>query len=526
MPLFQTEERRAIESLARLADCNPFSPAFVEGERAILGPDHAPAGAVWSLRAEAGTESSGLERVGVVAERAARDARERLLRRPSATADELRLYASLVIFTLYQRYAQPLHEIHQDPERARRRVACYRSFRRDLDHYLLADRLPLPQRVDPAHLFACFYQVRRAFHLIHRYIVGASGPAARLRAAVWQSIFTHDMRRYWRSVYDRMHDVTTLITGPSGTGKELVARAIGLSRYIPFDAERETFTATLDGAFHALNVSALSPTIIESELFGHRKGAFTGAVQDRVGWLEACPRFGAVLLDEVGEIDAAIQVKLLRVLQTREFSRIGETAPRAFEGKLIAATNRDLAAEMQAGRFREDLYYRLCADLIVTPSLREQLRDAPGELRNLVVFVSERVVGPDSAGELADEVLACVERDLGADYPWTGNVRELEQCVRNVLVRKEYRPPAAPARGPADDLAAELGEGSLTADELLGRYCTIVYARTGSYQETARRLQLDRRTVKRHVDPELLARLADPAERRPDRRAGPPEASS
>ncbi|MYN66186.1 MAG: sigma-54-dependent Fis family transcriptional regulator [Acidobacteria bacterium] len=511
MPLFRTEERRAIESLARLADCNPFSPAFVEGEREILGPDHAPAGAVWSLRTEPGTVSSGLESVGVVAERAARDARERLLRRPSATTDELRLYASLVIFTLYQRYAEPLHELHLDPERAKRRVACYRAFRRDLDHFLLADRLSLPQRVDPAHLFACFYQVRRAFHLIHRHIVGASAPAARLRAAVWQSIFTHDMRRYWRWLYDRMHDVTTLITGPSGTGKELVARAIGLSRYIPFDPERETFTATLDGAFHALNVSALSPTIIESELFGHRRGAFTGAVQDRVGWLEACPPFGAVLLDEVGEIDAAIQVKLLRVLQTREFARIGETAPRAFQGRLIAATNRDLAAEMQAGRFREDLYYRLCADLIVTPSLREQLHDAPDELRNLVVFVSERVVGPDGAAELADEVLVCVARDLGPDYAWPGNVRELEQCVRNVLVRKEYRPPAAPSRGPADDLAAQLGDGRLTAEEVLRRYCTIVYARTGSYQETARRLELDRRTIKRHIDPELLARLTDPS---------------
>ena len=222
-----------------------------------------------------------------------------------------------------------------------------------------------------------------------------------------------------------------------------------------------------------------------------------------------------MLLDEVGEIDASIQVKLLRVLQTREFSRIGETAPRAFEGKLIAATNRDLAAEMRAGRFREDLYYRLCADLVVTPALREQLRDAPDELRNLVLFVSERVVGPDGAADLADEVLACVERDLGSDYPWPGNVRELEQCVRNVLVRKEYRPPVAPDRGPPGDLAAELGEGSLTAEEVLRRYCTIVYAHTGSYQETARRLQLDRRTVKRRVDPELLAELTDPGEASP-----------
>ena len=508
MPLFRPEERHVIESLARLADCNPFVPEFVEWERSILGPDHAPDDAVWNLRAELAGENPALAKVGVIAERVARDARERVARRPAATVDELMLYASVVIYTLYQRYADALHETHLDPARGRRRVPFYRSFRHDLDHFL-PDRLPLPRRIDPAHLFACFYQVRRAFHLIYRHIIGASAPAAHLRAAVWQSIFTHDMRRYWRSLYDRMHDVTTLISGPSGTGKELVARAIGLSRYIPFDAKREMFAASLDGAFRALNVSALSPTLIESELFGHRKGSFTGAVQDRVGWLEACPAFGAVLLDEVGEIDASIQVKLLRVLQTREFSRIGETTPREFKGKLIAATNRDLAAEMRAGRFRADLYYRLCSDLIVTPSLRDQLRDSPGELRNLVLFVSERVVGRAGAPELAGEVLECVTRDLGPDYPWPGNVRELEQCVRNVLVRQSYRPPAGPPRPPADDLAEAMREGSLTAKELLRRYCTTVYARTGSYQETARRLELDRRTVKRHIDPELLQRLQD-----------------
>ena len=161
---------------------------------------------------------------------------------------------------------------------------------------------------------------------------------------------------------------------------------------------------------------------------------------------------------------------------------------------------------MRAGRFREDLYYRLCSDLGETPSLRDQLRDAPDELRNLVLFVSERVVGEADAPELAGEAMACIDRDLGPDYPWPGNVRELEQCVRNVLVRKRYRPPAVPAQQ-TDGLAAALQDGGLTARELLARYCTTVYARTGSYQETARRLALDRRTVKQHVDLELLERL-------------------
>ena len=509
MSIFQPEERQLLESLGRLADCNPFVPEFIDWERSVLGAGHEPDGAVWSLRAAGVGESPAFARLGAAAEQVARRAREQLLQSRAATLEERASYARVAVFVLYQRHADLLHDLHQDPARGLRRVAGFRPFRRDLDHFLDAGRFRLTQPVDPAHLFACFYQVRRAFHLIYRHIVGASRPAARLRAAVWESIFTHDVQRYWRLLYDRMHDVTTLITGPSGTGKELVARAIGLSRYIPFDADREMFVGTLDGAFHAVNLAAMSPTLIESELFGHRKGAFTGAVQDRVGWLESCPALGTVLLDEVGEIDASIQIKLLRVLQTREFQRVGETTTREFKGKLIAATNRDLEAEMRAGRFREDLYYRLCSDLIVTPSLRDQLRDAPEELRNLVRFVCERVIGADGAPQLAGEVLECVARDLGPDYPWPGNVRELEQCVRNVLVRKQYRPPAArrePGSG-ADDVAAALAEGRVTARELLRRYCTTVYAGTRSYQETARRLELDRRTVKQHIDPELLARL-------------------
>ena len=145
----------------------------------------------------------------------------------------------------------------------------------------------------------------------------------------------------------------------------------------------------------------------------------------------------------------------------------------------------------------------LCSDLIVTPPLRDQLRDSPGELRNLALFVSERVVGADEAGALADEVLDCVKRDLGADYEWPGNVRELEQCVRNVLVRKRYRPPAVQGRSPSVDLSQAMQDGGVTAKELMRRYCTLVYAKTGSYQETARRLDLDRRTVKRAIDPDL-----------------------
>jgi transcriptional regulator with PAS, ATPase and Fis domain len=358
-------------------------------------------------------------------------------------------------------------------------------------------------------MFACFFQLRRAWHNIYDNIIGGSMASARLRAAVWQSIFTCDMRRYRRALYGRMGDITTLITGPSGTGKELVARAIGLSRYIPFDPKTKRFATEVAQCFYPINLSALSPTLIESEMFGHKKGAFTGATADRAGFFELCPADGAVFLDEIGDLDPAIQVKLLRVLQTRVFQRIGDPTGRRFDGKVIAATNRDPAREMQEKRFRQDLYYRLCSDLIVTPSLREQIEDSPEQLYNLLLFITRRVAGPEEAESLAEQVADWIPKNLDPGYTWPGNVRELEQCVRNIMIHKTYQPSKAHASKPREVFLDAVRAGSLTADELVRRYCTLVYAETGSYQETSRRLGIDRRTVKDRVDPAFLRSLRE-----------------
>jgi hypothetical protein len=503
-------ERPVVRALAELATGNPFLPERVEHERVALGDAFTPVSRVWHEGTDIEGANPNVERLGVLAEHLAPQLRRRLASGARASADDLRTYRGLIFYLLYYRCLgvfDPLIASDARGESATGRVSGYARFRDDFKHFLHIPDVHLPALVEPAHLFAWGYQIRRAFEGTFRGIQGGSLPAAQLRAGVWQSIFTHDSERYARALYTRMGDVTTLILGESGTGKELVARAVGLARYIPFREKSASFEASPSESFHAVNVSALSATLIESELFGHRRGSFTGALQDREGWLESCTPPGSVFLDEIGELEAPIQVKLLRVLQARCFQRVGETQDRTFAGKLIAATNRDLPGEIADGRFREDLYYRLCADVIRTPTLREQIADSPEQLPGLISLLARRIVGEEDGPALTREVVRFVEKSLGPGYAWPGNVRELEQCVRNVLIRGEYTPPGLRARGGDDALAAALREGALSADDLLRQYCTHVYALTGSYEEAARRLGLDWRTVKAKIDAELLAGL-------------------
>jgi DNA-binding NtrC family response regulator len=509
MSFLSAPERAFLHAVSQLAYCNPFLPERIGFERAALGGEFVEGEAVWSLAVdEPDRPRANVWRIAARMEALCETLRAKLAAGARVSSGELEWYEDAILHLLYNRYYPQFFAAGFGDASAdgAARWRFYREFRSDWRRFLEIDGVEFPTRHDAAHTFACFRQIQRAFEQVFRDIIGGSMAAARLRASVWQSIFTHDMRRYWRTLYRRMSDFATLITGPSGTGKELVARAIAQSRYVPFEESRLAFSDDGAADFFPINIAALSPALVESELFGHRRGAFTGAVGDRKGYLETCPELGSVFLDELGDLDPAIQVKLLRVIETRTFHPVGATAGKQFRGKLIAATNRDLEAEIRGGRFREDLYYRLCSDQIVTPSLREQVVESPQVLRDLVVYMARRVAGAE-ADSLAAEVSGWIADNLERHYPWPGNYRELEQCVKNVLIRKNYRPSRPAAAGAIDELAREFRNGSLTAGQLLARYCTMVYKQCGSYEETARRLGIDRRTVKGKVDFDLLARL-------------------
>ena len=209
-------------------------------------------------------------------------------------------------------------------------------------------------------------------------------------------------------------DSTVLIEGESGTGKELAARA--LHRNSPRAGK----------PFVAINCSAIPETLLESDLFGHERGAFTGAASLKRGRLEVADG-GVVFLDEIGELALSLQVKLLRVLQEREFERVGGTHPIKVDIRLIAATNSNLEQAMREGRFRQDLYYRLAVLTITMPTLRDRKDDIPMLVRHFVQKYAKRC--KVKARPVSREALACL-----ANYDWPGNVRELENAIERALV--------------------------------------------------------------------------------------------
>ncbi len=209
-------------------------------------------------------------------------------------------------------------------------------------------------------------------------------------------------------------DATVLIQGESGTGKELVARAI----HHQSDRRHNSFVV--------INCSAYPDTLLESELFGHEKGAFTGAIRQRAGRFEQADG-GTVFLDEIGEIPPSSQVKLLRVLQTQSFERIGGERTLKVNVRVIAATNKDLIREVQKGSFREDLYYRLNVIPILLPPLRQRLNDIPLLARSFLTRFS--VEQKKNIEDFSPESMRLI-----LDYGWPGNVRELENTVEHAVV--------------------------------------------------------------------------------------------
>ena len=291
-------------------------------------------------------------------------------------------------------------------------------------------------------------------------------------------------------------DSTVLITGESGTGKELIARAIY------FGSRRA------DGPWVSFNCAAVPDNLIESELFGHEKGAFTGAVKTTRGRFEAADR-GTLLLDEIGEMPLPLQAKLLRVLQSREFERVGSTDPIQVDVRIIATTNRSLEEEVARGTFRPDLFYRLNVISLRVPPLRERRADVPMLLQHFIQLFAERT------GKAVTGIENSAVQMLQG-YTWDGNVRELSNAIERAVVLTENK------RLTRDDFEMRFQLGGAQSEsfesndsfklkEMEKRYIIRALERTGGNRsKAAEMLGIAPRTLRNKInDYQLRSRVPD-----------------
>ena len=338
-----------------------------------------------------------------------------------------------------------------------------------------------------AHVIDRAVQHRYLCEEVKRLTSGSSKPGGGVGALAGES-------RAMREVYDLIRrvadtDTTVLLSGESGTGKELVARAL------------HTESARASMPFVAINCAAVPASLLESELFGHMKGAFTDAKDNRRGLFEQASG-GTLLLDEIGEMPLEMQPKLLRVLQERQVRPVGGNTVLPVNCRIIAATNRDLESEVEAQRFREDLYYRLNVVQIHIPPLRARGNDVLVLAQHFVLKFAERmgkaVTGLSS--EAAKKLL---------DYDWPGNVRELENSIERAvtltafdhLTVEDLPERISRYEGSRSSLGEVESEHMLTLDELEKRYVDrVLKAAKGNKTQAAKLLGVDRRTLYRKLE--------------------------
>lgn len=345
-------------------------------------------------------------------------------------------------------------------------------------------------RDDRRRIFA-FYD-RTEVHALRRRL----GEEARFHDLIGQSEPMQEVFRHIRQAAGVRS--TALVAGETGTGKELVARAL------------HDHGPRSEGPFVVVNCAALNEELAASRLFGHAKGAFTGAAEDREGYFEAADG-GTIFLDEIGDVPLAVQVNLLRVLEERTVTRVGETEPRDVNVRVVAATRRDLSAEVEAGRFRRDLLYRLRVARVSLPPLRERRTDLP-LLVPALLKEARAATGKDTPQEVSH---AAMRRLL--DYDWPGNVRELKNALEFAVIRAEG-PAVAPGdlppeireaggrdeHGPARNASLPTdGENppeSAQAESEEDRVRAALKAAGGNRTEAAKLLDVSRATLYRRLD--------------------------
>ena len=482
------EDWNFFESVASAAFANPFGETRDSLDRNIGG---------------AGSASTGTQIIQAAVDRVAGRIEE-MKKKGKADLGQYKggqreLIRRVFLFQVFHRYTENLDALIQAQVK-NGDVPCCVDFSEKVLKELRAFGF---SEAECVRYFAVFYQLRRAYYFIRHGLIGNSPSMKALRSHLWGCVFTHDMSWFEARLWNRMEDFSIVLLGETGAGKGSAAAAIGRSGFIPFDPIKKCFTESFTRNFVAINLSQYSEGVLESELFGHRKGAFTGAVDNHQGLFSRCAPHGVIFLDEIGDASIQVQIKLLQVLQERVFFPVGSHEAARFNGRIIAATNRQMDDLRNSGKFRDDLYFRLCSDEIVLPTLRQRLQEDPRELDLLLESILAQFYEEASSTRI-ESLRHILLRDVGSDYPWPGNVRELQQAVKRIILTGKYQGETGQGLKKSEDaevtsLSAGIMNSSFDAETLLAEYCGSIYEKYGTYEEVARITKLDRRTAKKYV---------------------------
>lgn len=405
------------------------------------------------------------------------------------SSDDGRLILQGVLFWALHRWWHDFEDLLQRQKKATAPVNA--AFGQEIIDHLCLWGL---ERAAAIRFVGIFHQIHRAYTLIGNNLPGQSPSIYALRERLWVNVFSHDLALYVDVLWDRLDEFSTFLVGASGTGKGSAANALGQSGWIPYDAVRGRFEASFTELLVPINLSQFPDTLIESELFGHAKGAFTGAIKAYDGVLSQCQKHSTLFLDEIGEVAEHIQVKLLNVLQERVYSPVGTHQQEPFLGRIVAATNVPFETLREEGRLRDDFYYRLCSDVITVPTLRQRLDEQPDELLMLVRALLSSLLGDVSRYE--DLVMSTLNTHIPDRYMWPGNVRELAQRVRQIVLTGQVHDLATT---PTRSWWQQAQHEPISLERLNALYCHALYESLGSYQAVAKKVGADRRTVSKYV---------------------------
>ena len=408
MSVFTTDELPVLKALGGLIFTNPFTPERLQLEETILGRKRP--GEVWNMHS---VTSDDISEIATLAESRA----EQISRQIAGTKisrSDCEIIEPVMLYHLFEKYRFPM--VKQMLEEAQStRCEYYRAFEKDFKLFLDFPGRATPRNYEPAKTFAIFFQIHRAFYYIFDFIIGGSIAAGELRASIWQSIFTCDIHRWQRVMFDRMNQITTLIQGESGVGKEIAANII------------HSNSTRGKKPLISINCAAIPENLLESELFGYSPGAFTGANKHGKAGIFETANTGTLFLDEVVEIQPNMQSKLLRVLEERKIRRIGAANDIPVDVRIVAATNQNIKKFLEEGKLRNDLYFRLNSFEINIPPLRERREDIP-ELLNYYVKILSTKLNRKVKGFESN----LIRRLQSYDFP--GNVRELRNMVERAII--------------------------------------------------------------------------------------------